>query len=255
MDYEYTNNVENKLDEISTGKIEWTKVVGDEYNDFMPIVKKLNDIKKDINKNMFFVGKHPETDEDINAYIGKYGPVLRIGNNTNEDNNKYRYVSLDKNTVITNLTIKKILRLIRYPLNLGEYNDKEIVIKNGPYGKYIVYDGKNYSLSKYDNVNESLDFAIKVVSGELDKKLGFSNTILKKFENDDKIIIKNGRYGPYICKMPSKKGIKPINAKIPKNMLDKIDEITLEKCRELIDKHYSNPSTFNFKKRRTKYKK
>lgn len=254
MDYDYTNNVENKLDDISIGKIEWTKVVGDEYNDFMPIVKKLNGVKKDINKNMFFVGKHPETDEDINAYVGKYGPVLRIGNtekdeDTENKKNKYRFVSLDKNTVITNLTIKKITRLIRYPLNLGEYNDKEIIIKNGPYGKYMVYDSKNYSLSKYDNVNETLDFGIKVVSGELDKELGYSNTILKRFENDDKIIIRSGRYGPYICKMPSKKGKKPINARIPKNMLDKIDEITLQQCLNLIDKHYSNPSTFNFKKR------
>ena len=80
MDYEYTNNVENKLDEISTGKIEWTKVVGDEYNDFMPIVKKLNGIKKDINENMFFVGKHPETDEDINAVIQASREALKTVN-------------------------------------------------------------------------------------------------------------------------------------------------------------------------------
>ena len=84
MNYEYTNNVENQLDDIATGKVKWTEVITNEYNNFMPTVTKLNGIKKDITKNMFYIGKHPKTDEDINAYIGKYGPVLRIGNQPRE---------------------------------------------------------------------------------------------------------------------------------------------------------------------------
>ena len=260
MNYEYTNNVENQLDDIATGKVKWTDVIGKEYNNFMPTVTKLNGIKKDITKNMFYIGKHPETDEDINAYIGKYGPVLRIGNqpqpsllqsdpdqlqseSQTQPHTKFKYVSLDKKTNLKKLTLKKILPLIRYPLTVGHHNDKEIVIKNGQYGKYIVYDGKNYSLSKYKLTedDETKDKCLKIINII---NTNAKKNILKTFDDCKYITIRNGKYGPYICQTGKSRTAKPINAKIPKHLVDKIEDITLDECKKLIENILINPPSF-----------
>ena len=275
MNYEYTNNVENQLDDIATGKVKWTEVITNEYNNFMPTVTKLNGIKKDITKNMFYIGKHPKTDEDINAYIGKYGPVLRIGNQPRESQiidsqsesstktdsqtysqTKFKYVSLDKKTNLEKLTLKKIIPLIRYPLTVGHYNDKEIVIKNGQYGKYIVYEGKNYSLSKYNlkEEDETLEKCLKIINAT---NTNAKKNILKTFDDCKYITIRNGKYGAYICQTGKSKTAKPINAKIPKHLVNKIEEITLDECKKLIENRLINPpsfKSFGYKKKYSKRK-
>ena len=251
MNFEYTNNVENQLDDIATGKVKWTEVITNEYNNFMPTVTKLNGIKKDITKNMFYIGKHPKTDEDINAYIGKYGPVLRIGNQPqqpldslqSDSQTKFKYVSLDKKTNLKKLTLNNILPLIRYPLIVGHHNDKEIVIKNGQYGKYIVYDGNNYSLSKYKltEEDETKDKCLKIINKT---NTNAKKNILKTFDDCKYITIRNGKYGPYICQTGKSRTAKPINAKIPKHLVDKIEEITLDECKKLIENRLINPPSF-----------
>ena len=218
----------------------------------MKRINKINGIKKDITKNMFYIGKHPKTDEDINAYIGKYGPVLRIGNEPqqpsldslqSDSQTKFKYVSLDKKTNLEKLTLKKIIPLIRYPLTLGHYNDKEIVIKNGQYGKYIVYEGKNYSLSKYNlkEEDETLEKCLKIINAT---NTNAKKNILKTFDDCKYITIRNGKYGAYVCQTGKSRTAKPINAKIPKHLVDKIEDITLDECKKLIENRLINPPSF-----------
>ena len=41
MDYKFTSKMEDKLDSIATGDLVWYDVLGNFYNKFSPIVKKL----------------------------------------------------------------------------------------------------------------------------------------------------------------------------------------------------------------------
>ena len=59
MNYEYTSNINKKLDSIAEGKIVWHKIVRNLYDNFNPIVIKLKKDKKEdskkINKIIFFL--------------------------------------------------------------------------------------------------------------------------------------------------------------------------------------------------------
>ena len=46
---------------------------------------------------------------------------------------------------------QKLIECIEYPKNMGKYNKKDVIIKIGPYGKYINYNNKNIKISKKDS--------------------------------------------------------------------------------------------------------
>ena len=68
MDYKFTSDMEEKLDDIAEGKIKWLKVMKDFYKNFHPSVEKITDnLKELIKKNkkttyesrrwLFFIGR------------------------------------------------------------------------------------------------------------------------------------------------------------------------------------------------------
>jgi len=62
-----------------------------------------------------------------------------------------------------NISLKKIV--LTEDVNLGKYLDKDIIIKNGKYGRYIAYGSLNISLK-----DKSIDKSI--IIGLIDKKIG-----------------------------------------------------------------------------------
>jgi len=61
----------------------------------------------------------------------------------------------------------------------------------------------------------------------LDKREQDANKYIKTFDEDENMLVLNGRYGPYI-----KAGKK--NVKIPKDVVP--EELTYEQCKELAEK-------------------
>ena len=157
LSYDYTNKLENNLDDISNNKLDYIDFIDNTYKSYYPIVKKLNKKeKKEIEKRL--LGTHKS--KKVYIYMSKYGPTVELCNSKTK-----KYVNLDKKTNINNVELKNIKDLLDLPKKIGKYKDKEIVLKKGQYGYYLTYNKNNYSLKRIKNpIKISLDKAIEIIN-------------------------------------------------------------------------------------------
>ncbi len=227
MDYNFTSQMEGKLDEIANGKHIWHEVVREYYNSFHPTVEQLLDksnsgtAKKMKNDRKRLLGVDGNN-RNVYAYVAKYGPVYQVGEDNETDK---KFVKIESPHSFDTVTIDDYLLVAKYPKLLGQYSDKDIFLKKGPYGFYFTYDNKNYTATNEDC---SLENAISsIVSKESSVTEGTSNILVTIIKEFGKYIVKNGKYGPYV---QYEKTI----AKIPKGIV--VGDLTKEICKEIIDK-------------------
>ena len=111
---------------------------------------------------------------------------------------------------------------------LGKYKEKEISVKDGKFGKYILYDGKNYSIPKKEGEGDEIgeDITLEAAIEIIEKK---DNNTIKVFNATTKIM--KGPYGFYIAS-----GKKFVS--IPKNISENdCINMTLKECKEIIDNY------------------
>ena len=84
MDYNFTANVEKSFDDIAEGEVEWQTMIADFYDEFHPSVEKALAYSPKASGERF-LGVDPKSNEKVYAKLGKYGPILQIGENY-EDN-------------------------------------------------------------------------------------------------------------------------------------------------------------------------
>jgi DNA topoisomerase-1 len=224
VNYGFTNSMENKLDIIASGSLEWTQAVGEFYSLFHPKVELLNSTpsQKSVNNKKRIVGTN-DNGKNIYTYIAKYGPVLQIG----EDNDKEKkYIKLDEKFNVETVTLDDIQSMIKFPKKLGLHNNYEIVVKNGPYGYYLVYNSKNYKIPSEFNELLTLEEAIQCVENTYtkhsinqdDNDENKTSSLNKNVKSIGDYHIKIGKYGPYI--LYNGKFYKIKNEYIPENLTE-----------------------------------
>jgi DNA topoisomerase-1 len=120
------------------------------------------------------------------------------------------------------LTLREAIQLLEYPKTIGEYKSIPISLQKGQYGLYLKYNNKNYSAKEPID----LDTAISIITQEPSNDNSNDKSIVKVINKD--IIIKNGKYGPYIS-YKNKKNIKIKTSK-------KLEDLTKEDCLDMIKK-------------------
>ena len=193
LDYKFTAHIENQLDEIAKGNIEWHQVVGETYEIIKP---KLEEMKVSLisekDKYKRVLGNCPDTDYEVLTYIGKFGPLVQL---KDPNNNETRFSPLG-DLKMEDVTLEQALQLLKYPLNIGEYKKKDILISKGKYGFYIKYNKKNYTIGEDYNPEElTLKDARKIIKEKDEEVKSNSKSVEYKGE---KLDIKSGRYGPYL---------------------------------------------------------
>ena len=218
LDYNFTAKIEKHLDQISNGEKNWINVVKDVYHSFNDTVVKLNTSSLDKSKYSRLLGIDPKTKFEISTYIAKYGPVVQLKNNMNPKKSKFSPL---KDIKMEEVTLDQALELLKYPYIYGKYLKKEVTVCKGKFGVYLKYDNKNVSLNgvKEEQIND------EVIKNLLDTSQNTNvSSIIKKVNTD--IIIKNGKFGPYI-NYKNKHNIKIYSKK-------KLEELTVEDCMQLI---------------------
>jgi DNA topoisomerase-1 len=217
MDYTFTANMEKLLDKIAEGKKTWLDVLNEFHGPFDDIYKKLYNSSPCPKKDDELLGSHPDLNREIYKTTTKFGPVVKMTGLTNKDT---KYASLVKPLTLKNVTLEDAINLLRYPIDLGRYNDNIVQLQKGAHGFYIKYNSRNYSVES-DKI--TLTDVIKIIQ----KK---DNDIIKEVKDKSKVyIIKNGDYGPYISyKLGSKMNFKSI----PKDIEPK--EITIKEINNII---------------------
>lgn len=216
MNYDYTSKIESDLDKVESGSKIWHNVIHDYYTKIEPQVNFL----KQSSKNTKFkkvLGKNDNTGDEISIIVGKYGPVIKSGCYKDAQNCKFAKIKEGQNIQSTSIDDAK--QQLAFPLNVGTFKNKDIIIKNGPYGYYISYNKKNYNIKS----NDISDFKIKDYIDIINNN---NSNIIKEFK-DFKII--NGSYGPYIHNLNDKSKKKffkiPIQFDPKKLSLDNIKNI------------------------------
>ena len=222
LDYNFTAKVEDEFDGIAAGKKEWKVVLKTFYQQFDPKVTSV-DQNSDKVTGIRSLGVDPNSKKPVYVRLGKYGPIVQIGDGG--DSEKPKYAKLRKGQTIESLDLAEALDLFSLPRNLGLFNEKEIIVSEGRYGPYIRYNNKFISLKDNNPLKVDLETCIEIVKAHQNFE---KNKIINSFEyKNDHVEILNGKYGPYI--KYSKK-----NYKIPKN-LDPL-KLTIDDCLNLISK-------------------
>lgn len=223
MDYNFTANVEEKFDQIAEGKVEWTKMMKKFNKEFEPIVEKVMNARSEHKAGEKELGIDPKSGKPVFVKIGRYGPVVQIG--SAEDEEKPRFSQLPADKSMETITLEEALELFKLPRTIGQYEDSDIVIGAGRFGPYILHNKKYVSLPKDENpLTISFETAVKLIEQKRDQE---RQRHIKSFEQDSKMEVLNGRYGPYIAYDGK-------NYRLPKAMQSKSADLTYEECMDII---------------------
>ena len=171
------------------------------------------------------LGKDPRTNKPVFVKIGRFGPVVQIG--TADDKDKPQFAHLPKEISMEAITLEQALELFRLPRMLGEYEGEPVTIGSGRYGPYILHAGKYTSMPKSANPLEfTIADAVKLID---EKRKAEVQKHIKTFDEDPKLEVMNGRYGPYLAYDGK-------NYRMPKSMHERAKELTYEECMKVINK-------------------
>lgn len=190
MDYGFTARIEEEFDEVAAGKLKWNRMIDDFYLPFKKDVENTIENAERI-KGERELGIEPETGKKIVARMGRYGPMVQIGDVSDEE--KPRFAALKKDQSIETITLDQALQLFQLPRTVGEYEGQEVVVNLGRFGPYIKLGEQNISIPRGEDPLEiTLDRAIELINEKqkADAPIGYY---------DDKPITKGtGRFGPFI---------------------------------------------------------
>lgn len=243
MDYNFTANVEKEFDAVAEGEMVWTKAIDKFYKLFHPIVEATSAVKTEHKVGERELGIDPKSGNPVFVKIGRYGPVVQIGQAHAEDKTapKPQFATLMKGQSIETITLEEALKLFDLPRTIGEYEGKDMVAAIGRFGPFIRHDSKFISIPKDLNpLTITADEAIELIQ---EKRKKDEQRFLKKFDEDPDMEILNGRFGPYIA-------YKGNNYRIPKTVTDPA-ALTLEECLKIIAEAAEKTTT----KKRTSRKK
>jgi DNA topoisomerase-1 len=229
LDYGFTAKIENEFDSIADGNKDWGKMLKDFYAPFKKDVDSTMETAERISGERA-LGHEAITGKRVIARMGRYGPMVQIGETTEEE--KPRFAKLKADQSIETINLEQAMELFKLPRVLGEFENEPVQVNIGRFGPYIAHDKKFYSLSKeYDPYEITLDVAIPLIA---EKRKAKDERTIKIFEKE-KIQLLKGPYGPYI-----KKGLK--NFPIPKEKQDNVQDLTIEEVQGMIEHAIANPT-------------
>lgn len=200
FEYDFTANLENGLDDISNGGVQWKNFLNKFWQGFQQVSTHVGEIPpQEISTNItnlleehYFKNEQGEIsrkcsecdDGSLNLRIGKFGAFIAC---TNYPECKYTRQITDKGEVE-----------VKAEDNILGSNDlgQDILLKKGPYGYYVelLADGKEIkrvSVPKFIAIGEiDKDMALKIL--ELPRLLGVNPN------NNQEVKVSNGKFGPYI---------------------------------------------------------
>jgi len=303
VQYNFTADLEDQLDGISEGRIDWKKVLGDFWSSFIGAVDETKDLTirqvidvldAELGPHFFSraenapdprvcpsctdgrlglklskygafigcanypecnytrplivggengdggadaafaprsLGSDPETGEEVSVRKGPYGFYMQLGEAAK--GKKPKRVSLpasdkEDSPKPDTIDLETALKFLGLPREIGEHPEsgKMIAAGIGRFGPYVRHDGKYKSLEPDDDIlSIGINRAVVLIAQVKSGGAGSGREIGKHPDDDKKIVVRSGRYGPYVS-------CGKLNASLPKDANP--DEYTLEEALELL---------------------
>jgi len=228
MDFGFTAKIEGEFDEIALGKLKWSKMLEEFYNPFHETIEHTLE-NAERAKGERELGFDPVSGKKVIARMGRYGPMVQVGHQDEEE--KPRFAKLKPSQSIETISFEEAMELFKLPRTLGLFEDMEVSVNIGRFGPYAAHDKKFYSLNKeMDPYTVTLEELSPMIA---EKRKAKDERTIKVFEKE-KIQLLRGPYGPYI-----KQGLR--NFKLTKEQQEKVESLTIEEVKEIIEELKKNP--------------
>ena len=228
MDFGFTAKIEGQFDEIADGKLKWSKMLENFYQPFHETIEHTLETAERA-KGERELGFDPVSGKKLIARMGRYGPMVQIGHQDEEE--KPRFAKLKASQSIETISFDEAMELFKLPRALGLFEEEEVSVNIGRFGPYAAHSKKFYSLNKeMDPYTVTLEELTPMIA---EKRKAKDERTIKVFEKE-KIQLLRGPYGPYI-----KQGLR--NFKLTKEQQEKVEDLTIEEVKEIIEELKKNP--------------
>jgi DNA topoisomerase-1 len=228
MDFGFTAKIEGQFDEIADGKLKWSKMLENFYQPFHETIEHTLETAERA-KGERELGFDPVSGKKLIARMGRYGPMVQIGHQDEEE--KPRFAKLKASQSIETISFDEAMELFKLPRALGLFEEEEVSVNIGRFGPYAAHSKKFYSLNKeMDPYTVTLEELTPMIA---EKRKAKDERTIKVFEKE-KIQLLRGPYGPYI-----KQGLR--NFKLTKEQQEKVETLTIEEVKEIIEELKKNP--------------
>jgi len=228
MDFNFTAKIEGEFDEIAAGKLLWSDMLASFYEPFHTTIEHTLE-NAERAKGERELGFDPVSGKKLIARMGRYGPMVQIGHQDEEE--KPRFAKLKASQSIETISFEEAMELFKLPRMLGQFEDEEVSVNIGRFGPYAAHAKKFYSLNKeMDPYTVTFEELTPMIA---EKRKAKDERTIKVFEKE-KIQLLRGPYGPYI-----KQGLR--NFKLTKEQQEKVEELTIEEVKAIIEELKKNP--------------
>ena len=299
VNFNFTAKVEKEFDEIAQGLQEWTKMLHSFYTPFHKEVETTLENAERANGERL-LGLDPATGKNVYVKVGKYGPLVQIGQLDDEE--KPRYASLSKSQSVGTISLEEALEQFKLPFQLEDYQDREVSVGVGRFGPYVKWGETYISVPKNEEpLSIDKDRAIELINEKIladapvafyeelpvtkgtgrfgpfikwndlfinvPKAYNFDNLsatdieelIAKKVEKEanryiqqwpaDKIMIENGRWGPFIRFGKEMLKLSKNPATNEKYTQEELKELSLDEVKKLVEAQIPNAFEVKVKKK------
>lgn len=145
LDYGFTARVEESFDEIANGDQKWKEMMTNFYSKFHP---RIEDVEENADRATGdrLLGTDPKTGKNVHARIGRFGPMIQIGET--EDEEKPVFASLMSGQNIATITLQEALELFRLPFDLNDFEGQNVSVGVGRFGPYVKWGETFISIPK-----------------------------------------------------------------------------------------------------------
>lgn len=210
VEYDFTANLENSLDEITEGKVDWKTILRDFWEAFSNVVEEtkgltitevIDALDEDLGPHFF-----PKTEENpdprkcgacedgrLGLKLGKFGAFIGCSNYPECKNTRQLAIQGDE----------KDAPALDEPKILGQDPDSgmDVSLRKGPYGYYVQLGPKDDTDKKEKPKRTAIPKGTELDSVDLDKALALLSLpreVGVHPETSKKVTAGIGRFGPYV---------------------------------------------------------
>lgn len=191
INFNFTAEIEQEFDEIAEGLKSWTSMIKDFYTPFHKHVEQTTEHSERASGERQ-LGIDPVTGKRVFVRIGRFGPLVQMGEG-NDESEKPKFASLRKDQRLESITLEEALDLFKLPMNLGDFEGKEVIIGVGRFGPYVKWNEQYISIPRdEDPLQVDMDRAVHLI-----KEKQTADAPIAHYEG--KPVTKGkGRFGPFI---------------------------------------------------------
>lgn len=190
LDFGFTARVEESFDEIASGAQKWKEMMTDFYSKFHPRIADVEENADRANGERL-LGVDPKTGKNVHARIGRFGAMIQIGEQDDEE--KPIFASLLAGQNIATINLEDALELFKLPFELNSFEDQTVSVGVGRFGPYVKWGETYISIPKgEDPLSIDQKRAEEIIA---EKKLADAPIASYKGEPITK---GTGRFGPFI---------------------------------------------------------